>query len=92
MAQAGGIMLLSDYSAEEREEKLMVFTGIEGARFRKPVVPGDQMRIEVTVLNRRPTMAKLKGVATVDGALVSDATFTAAMVARKRPSKDGGNA
>jgi len=88
MAQAGGALLLTEFSAAEREQKLMVFTGIENARFRKPVLPGDQLRIEVTVLNWRSTMVKLKGEATVDGKLVSDATFTAALVPRVRAGKE----
>jgi 3-hydroxyacyl-[acyl-carrier-protein] dehydratase len=87
MAQAGGALLLTEFSAQEREEKLMVFTGIESARFRRPVTPGDQLRIEVTVLNWRTTMVKLKGSITVDGKLVSDATFTAALVPRARAPK-----
>ena len=82
MAQAAAALLLTEFSAEERAAKLMVFTGIEAARFRKPVVPGDQVRIEVTVLNWRSTMVKMKGECTVDGKLVSDATFTAALVPR----------
>ena len=47
MAQAGGVLLLSEF--EDRNEKLVVFTGIERARFRRPVVPGDTLRIEVNV-------------------------------------------
>jgi 3-hydroxyacyl-[acyl-carrier-protein] dehydratase len=84
MAQAGGALLLTEFSSEERDAKLMMFTGIEGARFRRPVTPGDQLRIEVTVLNWRSTMVKLKGLATVEGKLVSEATFTAALVARPK--------
>jgi len=87
MAQAGGALLLTEFSAQEREEKLMVFTGIEAARFRRPVVPGDQLRIEVTVLNWRTTMVKLKGEITVEGKVASDATFTAALVPRVRAPK-----
>jgi len=87
MAQAGGALLLTEFSAQEREEKLMVFTGIQEARFRRPVLPGDQLRIEVTVLNWRTTMVKLKGEVTVEGKLVSDATFTAALVPRVRAPK-----
>jgi 3-hydroxyacyl-[acyl-carrier-protein] dehydratase len=87
MAQAGGALLLTEFSAQEREEKLMVFTGIQEARFRRPVLPGDQLRIEVTVLNWRTTMVKLKGEVTVEGKLVSDATFTAALVPRVRVPK-----
>src|ERR1700760_4549747 len=66
MAQAGGALLLTEFSAAERAEKLMVFTGIENARFRRPVLPGDVLRIEVTVLNWRSRMVKLQGVCTVD--------------------------
>jgi len=87
MAQAGGALLLTEFSLAEREEKLMVFTGIEAAKFRQPVTPGDQLRIEVTVLNWRTTMVKLKGRITVEGKLVSEATFTAALVPRVRKPK-----
>jgi 3-hydroxyacyl-[acyl-carrier-protein] dehydratase len=87
MAQAGGALLLTEFSLAEREEKLMVFTGISDARFRRPVTPGDQLRIEVTVLNWRSTMVKMKGEITVEGKLVSDATFTAALVPRVRVPK-----
>jgi 3-hydroxyacyl-[acyl-carrier-protein] dehydratase len=87
MAQAGGALLLTEFSAEERESKLMMFTGIEAAKFRRPVTPGDQMRIEVTVLNWRTTMVKLKGEVTVDGKRVSEATFTAALVSRAPKTK-----
>ncbi len=51
IAQAGGALLLTEIP--DRDDKLMVFTGIEGAKFRRAVVPGDQLRIEVTVLNWR---------------------------------------
>jgi 3-hydroxyacyl-[acyl-carrier-protein] dehydratase len=84
MAQAGGALLLTEFSAKERDEKLMMFTGIEGAKFRRPITPGDQLRIEVTVLNWRTTMVKLKGVVTVEGKVASEATFTAALVARPK--------
>jgi 3-hydroxyacyl-[acyl-carrier-protein] dehydratase len=87
MAQAGGALLLTEFTAEERESKLMMFTGIEGAKFRRPVTPGDQLRIEVTVLNWRSTMVKLKGEVTVDGKRVSEATFTAALVSRVPKTK-----
>ena len=92
MAQAGGVLLLNEFTPEERASQLMVFTGIQEARFRKPVLPGDQMRIEVTILQRRSTMAKLKGEATVVGKLVSDATFTAALVPRVRAPREGDKA
>jgi 3-hydroxyacyl-[acyl-carrier-protein] dehydratase len=83
MAQAGGALLLTEIP--NREDKLMVFTGIEEARFRKPIVPGDQLRIEVTVLNWRSRAVKMQGVCTVDGKVAAEATITCQLV--PRPSK-----
>lgn len=85
MAQAGAALLLTEYP--DRDDKLMVFTGIEGARFRRPVTPGDQMRIEVTVINWRSRAVKMKGEVTVNGKVVSDAVFTAQLVPRVRTPK-----
>jgi 3-hydroxyacyl-[acyl-carrier-protein] dehydratase len=87
MAQAGGALLLTEYTLAEREATMMVFTGIEGARFRRPVVPGDQLRIEVTVVNWRPRVVKMKGVCTVEGKLVADAVITCQLVPRVRKPK-----
>lgn len=80
IAQAGGALLLTEIP--DRDEKLMVFTGIEAARFRRAVVPGDQLRIEVTVLNWRRTAVKLSGKATVDGAVACEATIMCMLVPR----------
>jgi 3-hydroxyacyl-[acyl-carrier-protein] dehydratase len=82
IAQTGGALLLTEFSQHDRDTKLMVFTGIDNARFRKPVVPGDQLRIEVTVLNWRPTVVKLHGAATVDGKLACEATIMCALTTR----------
>ena len=87
MAQAGGALLLTEFSAAERAEKLMVFTGIEEARFRRPVTPGDQLRIEVKVVNWRSRAVKMAGVITVEGKVVSDATITCQLVPRVRKPK-----
>jgi 3-hydroxyacyl-[acyl-carrier-protein] dehydratase len=87
MAQAGGALLLTEFSAAEREEKLMVFTGIDEAHFRRPVVPGDQLRIEVTVLNWRSRMVKMKGVCTVEGKVAADAIITCQLVPKVRKPK-----
>jgi 3-hydroxyacyl-[acyl-carrier-protein] dehydratase len=86
IAQAGGALLLTEIP--DREDKLMVFTGIDSARFRKPVVPGDQLRIEVTVLNWRSTAVKMRGLATVDGKLACEATIMCALTPRggKKPT------
>jgi 3-hydroxyacyl-[acyl-carrier-protein] dehydratase len=80
IAQAGGALLLTEI--EDRDQKLMVFTGIEQAKFRKAVVPGDQLRIEVTVLNWRRKAVKLLGMATVEGKVACEATITCMLVPR----------
>jgi 3-hydroxyacyl-[acyl-carrier-protein] dehydratase len=85
MAQAGGALLLTEIP--DRENKLMVFAGIEAAKFRRPVVPGDQLRIEVTVLNWRSTAVKLKGVATVAGEVACEATIMCMLVARRKAAR-----
>ena len=82
IAQAGGALLLTEFSQHDRDTKLMVFTGIDNARFRKPIIPGDQVRIEVNVLNWRSTAVKLHGTATVDGKLACEATIMCALTSR----------
>src|SRR4051794_37883066 len=85
IAQAGGALLLTEIP--DRENKLMVFTGIDSAKFRRPVVPGDQVRIEVKVLNWRSTAVRMQGIATVEGKVVCEATVMCALVPRaaKKP-------
>jgi len=80
IAQAGGALLLTEIP--DRESKLMVFTGIERAKFRRPVVPGDQLRIEVNVINWRPRAVKMEGRATVEGKLACEATVMCQLVPR----------
>jgi 3-hydroxyacyl-[acyl-carrier-protein] dehydratase len=82
IAQAGGALLLTEYTEQERADKLMVFTGIDSAKFRRPVVPGDQLRIEVTVLNWRSNACKMRGVATVEGKTACEATIMCALIPR----------
>lgn len=82
MAQAGGALLLTEIP--DRDDKLMVFTGIEDARFRRPIVPGDQLRIEVTVVNWRSRAVKMQGTCTVDGKVAAEATITCQLVPRPR--------
>jgi 3-hydroxyacyl-[acyl-carrier-protein] dehydratase len=81
IAQAGGALLLSEFT--DHAEKLMLFTSIDNARFRKPVRPGDQLRIEVEVLKRRATLVKMGGKAYVDDVLVSEAEVMCQLVERK---------
>ena len=88
MAQAGGAMLLTE--VEDRGGKLIVFTGIEKARFRRPVVPGDQLRIEVIMLSWKELSSRIavrmEGKAFVNGKLVCDGTVSAQLVAMNRGS------
>jgi beta-hydroxyacyl-ACP dehydratase FabZ len=83
MAQVAGVMIYQ--AVPEPQGKLIYFTGIEKARFRRPVVPGDQLRIEMTLLNRRSNFGKLQGVASVEGKLAAEAVVTFAIV--DRPAK-----
>lgn len=78
MAQAGGALLLTE--VPDRHGKLMVFTGIERAKFRRPVVPGDQLRIEVEVVVWRTTAVKMLGKAHVDGKLACEAVISCRLV------------
>jgi 3-hydroxyacyl-[acyl-carrier-protein] dehydratase len=80
MAQAGGALLLTE--VPDRGDKLMVFTGIEEARFRAPVVPGDQVRIEVEVLKWSRRGATMRGNAYVDSKLVCEAVIKCQLVPR----------
>jgi 3-hydroxyacyl-[acyl-carrier-protein] dehydratase len=82
IAQAGGALLLTE--VDDRDGKLMVFTGIERARFRRPVVPGDQLRIEVEVKAWRMTAVRMTGKAYVGDKRVAEATVTCQLVDRSR--------
>ena len=89
MAQAGGIIMM--HELEDRHEKLVVFTGIEKAKFRRPVTPGDQLRIEVNVLAFRSRAGRIEGKATVDGKLACEATLTCQVVTRARERRAHGD-
>ena len=84
MAQVGAVLLLR--GVPDREHKLVYFAGIDGARFRRPVTPGDQVRFEVEVLKLRSRSARLRGEAFVDGALVAEAELFSSMVDRDGPA------
>lgn len=73
MAQVGGIALLPDGESADAEGKVPLLTGVDKVRFRRPVVPGDQMRIEVTMLRLRGDIGKVAGKVTVDGETVAEA-------------------
>ena len=82
MAQAGAVLLLHDMA--DRDGKLVFFTGIDKARFRRTVVPGDQLRLTVEVLKFRSTTCKLRGIAEVDGRKAAEADLMSALVDRRK--------
>jgi 3-hydroxyacyl-[acyl-carrier-protein] dehydratase len=81
MAQAGAVLMLSEM--DDRHSKLAVFTGIEGAKFRRSITPGDQIRMEVDVVSFRSRAGKMAGKAFIDGKLACEATLTCMVVPRK---------
>jgi beta-hydroxyacyl-ACP dehydratase FabZ len=70
MAQTAGVLVLK--TVPDRDRKLVLLVAIENARFRRPVVPGDTLRMEMKVLKRKASVAKMAGVATVDGLVVAE--------------------
>lgn len=82
MAQAGGVLLLTEF--EDRDEKIVLFTGIERAKFRRPVIPGDQLRVEVVVKVWRGTAGRMEGKAYVGETLVAEANVSCRLVDRSR--------
>ncbi|HTX14352.1 MAG TPA: 3-hydroxyacyl-ACP dehydratase FabZ [Candidatus Baltobacteraceae bacterium] len=78
MAQTAGLLLLQE--VPDREKKLLYFVSIENARFRRPVVPGDQLKVEMNVVAWRHGFGKFTGRATVNGELAAEATLMCKMV------------
>ena len=71
LAQVGAILILREF--EDRDNKIPFFSGIEYAKFRRPVVPGDTLMLEVTALRIGTKVQKMRGVATVDGQITAEA-------------------
>lgn len=82
LAQTGGVLLLQEIP--DRENKLLYFVALDEARFRRPVFPGDQLRLEVTVLSCRTTFYKMAGKALVNGELAAEATLMCKMVDKEQ--------
>lgn len=76
MAQTAAALVVHTLGSAS-EGKIVYFMSIESAKFRRPVVPGDQLRVEVTKVQSRGTVWRFDGAAKVDGTLVADATFAA---------------
>lgn len=81
MAQVAGVLVLS--GIPDRKSKLVLLAGVDGAKFRKPVRPGDQLRMEMKILRSRASMAKVSGIATVDGAIVAEAEMLCVLADRQ---------
>ncbi len=82
MAQCGAILFAQQFPVADRDKKLFYFGGIDKARFRRPVTPGDQLLMEVVVLQKRASTAKLQGTARVDGVVVAEAEMLSVMADR----------
>jgi 3-hydroxyacyl-[acyl-carrier-protein] dehydratase len=80
LAQAGATLLMSD--VPDRGSKLIYFTGIDEARFRRPVIPGDQLRLTMDLVKLRSRTCKMHGRAEVDGELAAEAQIMSALVER----------
>jgi 3-hydroxyacyl-[acyl-carrier-protein] dehydratase len=87
MAQTAGVLVLK--SIPDRDNKLVLLVSIDAARFRRPVVPGDQLRIEMTVIRRKGSVAKMAGRATVNGLLVAEAEVMCKLEDKERPAPAG---
>ena len=82
LAQVGAILALREF--ENRDEKIPFFSGIENARFRRPVVPGDTLMLEVTALRIGSRVQKMRGVATVDGNVTAEAEIMSVIADRPK--------
>jgi 3-hydroxyacyl-[acyl-carrier-protein] dehydratase len=86
MAQTAGVLVLNNIP--DRENKLVFLVSIDGAKFRRPVVPGDQLRIEMNVIRRKGSVAKMAGRATVDGVLVAEAEVMCKLQDKNQPAAE----
>jgi beta-hydroxyacyl-ACP dehydratase FabZ len=85
LAQVGAILALREF--ENRDEKIPFFSGIENARFRRPVVPGDTLILEVTALRIGSRVQKMRGVATVDGNITAEAEIMSVIADRPKEER-----
>ena len=87
MAQAGGLLLLQEIP--DRDHKLLYLASMDNVKFRRPVVPGDQLRVEVDILAWKGDRCKIQGHAYVDGSLAAEANLFCLMVDRDRNNNQG---
>jgi 3-hydroxymyristoyl/3-hydroxydecanoyl-(acyl carrier protein) dehydratase len=81
MAQVGGMLMLN--TVDDPANNLVYFMGIDGAKFRRPVVPGDQLHFKLELLSAKRRVMKMRGEAFVDGQLVAEAELLATVVDRR---------
>ncbi|HTG01240.1 MAG TPA: 3-hydroxyacyl-ACP dehydratase FabZ [Nitrospirota bacterium] len=86
MAQVAGVMALKAVPPDQVKNKVIYFMTIDKVKFRKPVIPGDQIRFEVEVLRMRSTVVNFKGTAIVDGVVTTEAEMMAMIVDREKPA------
>ncbi len=84
LAQVGAILALREF--EDRDSKIPFFSGIESAKFRRPVVPGDTLMLEVTALRIGTKVQKMRGVASVDGQMTTEAQIMCIIADREKLS------
>jgi 3-hydroxyacyl-[acyl-carrier-protein] dehydratase len=84
MAQAGGLLLLQEIP--DREKKLLYLASMSDVKFRRPVVPGDQLRIEVNIVTWKGDLCKIEAKAFVDGSLATEAKMLCVMADREEPA------
>jgi UDP-3-O-[3-hydroxymyristoyl] N-acetylglucosamine deacetylase / 3-hydroxyacyl-[acyl-carrier-protein] dehydratase len=82
MAQVGGMLLMGYFDGQDVEDKVVYFMSMDNVKFRRPVVPGDQIRFELEMIQFRGKTCKMKGVGYVDGQMVAEAEMMASVVDR----------
>jgi 3-hydroxyacyl-[acyl-carrier-protein] dehydratase len=86
MAQTAGVLVL--HSMPDRHNKLVLLVAIENARFRRPVVPGDTLRMEMKIIKKKASVAKMAGIATVDGHVVAEAEVMCKLADKEEKPKE----
>lgn len=92
LAQAAGVLSFETLGQKSEPGSVFYFVGIDGARFKRPVVPGDQLRLEVEIVRFARSISKFKGVATVDGAVAAEAELMCTLRAVDPPQRPGDRA
>jgi len=82
MAQVGGMLLMTHFEGQDTENKVVYFMSLDNVKFRRPVVPGDQLRLTMEIIKMRAKTCKMKGVATVEGEMAAEAEIMSALVDR----------